>query len=146
MSGVTVTRKPVREGLFYDPLGDLSTVRLAGSACGACGETHLGTVPLCPNCGNEALEVVPLSRSGTVWTYTLVRHRPPGDYRGPDPFTPLPVALVELPDGLRVLSPLRVPEAHLAIGAPVELRIEPLFEEDGHEVVAFVFEQPEELR
>lgn len=103
-------------------------------------------MPLCPNCGHDRLETVPLARNGSVWSYTVVRHRPPGDYRGPAEFESLPLGLVELPDGLRVLAPLQVAEHELMIGLPVELRVEPLFNDGDNEVVAFAFVSSEEAR
>ena len=97
---------PVREGLFTTPLSPLEKARLIGSKCRNCGEVSLGKVSSCPNCTNEELKVIPLSHEGNLWTYTVIRHRPPGDYKGPDPFIPFGEGLVELPEGIRVLSPL----------------------------------------
>jgi len=78
-----------------------------GSKCKDCGEVALGKRQGCSNCGGENLEGAPLGRRGKLWTYTVIRHKPPGDYKGPDPFVPFGLGLVELPEGIRVLSPIQ---------------------------------------
>lgn len=133
------TRRPIRSGLFFDPLDDLSEVRLAGSRCQKCGETHLGELDLCPNCGSNVLTGLPLSRTGTLWTYTIVRHRPPGNYKGPEPFQTLQVGLVELPEGIRVLAPLEVREDSIKIGMALVLCVQRAYGDDEQDVIAFNF-------
>ena len=54
----------------------------------------------CPECGAEGIMPVPLSHSGSIYTFTIVRMPPPG-YVGETPYA---VGLVELPEGLRVAS------------------------------------------
>src|SRR3954471_6690917 len=109
-------RVPIRDGLLTEPLSDLAQVRLMGSRCADCSETSLGRHAICPNCGKAATNPLPLSPRGRLWTYTIVRHRPPGDYKGPDPFEPFGLGLVELPDGVRVLAPIECDLAALKIG------------------------------
>ncbi|MBC2777037.1 OB-fold domain-containing protein [Parasphingopyxis sp. GrpM-11] len=99
---------------------DLSRVGLAGSRCGQCSETTLGENGRCPNCGSDDMAPVRLSDRGTVWTYTVVRHRPPGDYRGPENFEPFALGLIELPEGLRVVAPIEGDPADVSIGLDVE--------------------------
>lgn len=130
---------PIREGLLSAPLDDLSAVRLMGSRCTTCGETTLGTTEVCANCGQDTVMPLPLSPRGHVWTFTVVRHKPPGDYKGPDPFVPFALGLVELPEGLRVLAPIDCDLDQLHIGMHVEFRAFVRPPDDGPEVVAFVF-------
>ena len=132
-------RIAVREDLLSTPLSDLSAVRLMGSRCSSCGETTLGRNSTCPNCGKNTVTSLPLSKRGRVWTYTVVRHEPPGDYRGPDPFTPFAIGLVELPEGLRVLAPIDCDLERLAIEQEVELRAFVRPGATAPEVVSFVF-------
>ena len=133
-------RVSIREGLFVGPLEDLSKVRLKGSRCSHCGEVTLGESQNCPNCGVGNLQSVALSDEGELWTYTVVRHRPPGDYQGPDPFQPFCIGLVELPDGLRVLSPIEGEIDSMKIGTPLRLRVSiHHMRPGGEEVVAFSF-------
>ena len=61
----------------------------------------------CPNpaCDSDDLAQVPLSRRGTLWSYTENRYAPPPPYPSPDPFEPFAVAAVQLADeGLIVLG------------------------------------------
>lgn len=73
-----------------------------------------------------------------LWTYTVSRHRPPGDYRGAEPFEPYGLGLIELPEGIRVMSPLHGDIDELEIGAAAEFAPYVRREADG-EVVAFSF-------
>jgi uncharacterized OB-fold protein len=133
-------RRAIREGLLTGPLEDLDQVHLCGSVCAACGETSLGTSEICPNCGGTDVAPKALWDEGSLWTYTVVRHRPPGAYYGPDPFQPFAIGLVELPDGLRVMAPVEGDLDALKIGMP--LRIRPYVlrtDEAGREVVAFAY-------
>jgi len=106
-------RIPIRERLLSTPLSRLEDVRLLGSKCTHCGEVGLGEVSSCQNCAGEDLEVIPLSGNGTLWTYTVIRNRPPGDFKGK---FPMGEGLVELPDGIRVKSPLGGDVEKLEIG------------------------------
>lgn len=133
-------RVPIREGLFTMPLSPLEQVSLAGSKCRGCGEVSLSTVSSCPNCAGEDLEVIPLSQRGRLWTYTVIRHRPPGEYKGPDPFVPFGEGLVELAEGIRVKSPIDGDVDRLRIGAELGLVVYKLYEnEEGNDVIAFKF-------
>jgi uncharacterized protein len=139
MSESANRRIPIRAGLLSEPLSDLQQVRLMGSRCDACGETSLGSHhSVCPNCGRDSLTAIPLGESGTLWTYTVVRHRPPGNYKGPEQFVPFGMGLVELPEGVRVLAPLDCPLADLRIGLPLKFQA---YVRPGHgdEVVQFAF-------
>jgi uncharacterized protein len=130
---------PLREGLLTGALDQLGTVRLAGCKCANCGEMSLGERAVCPNCGRDTVQTVPLGNVGTLWSFTVIRHRPPGDYCGPNPFVPFGLGLVELPEGLRVLSPIDCDVATLKIGLP--LRFKPYVRHDpDRDVVAFAFE------
>lgn len=132
-------RVAIREGLLIGPLSDLDNVRLAGCRCASCGETSLGSKSICPNCGGDSVSEIPLGNRGKLWSFTVVRHRPPGDYKGPEPFVPFGLGLVELPEGLRVLSPIQCDIDVLKIN--LELRFKPYVRNDAgaREVVAFAF-------
>jgi uncharacterized protein len=135
----TPMRAPLREGLLTGSLRHLDTIRLAGCLCANCGEISLGERAICPNCGRDSVTTIPLGTIGTLWSFTVIRHRPPGDYRGPDPFVPFGLGLVELPEGLRVLTPLKCDVTALRIGLP--LRFTPYLRHDpDREVVVFTFE------
>lgn len=138
MTTPTRERVPIREGLFAGDLSDLPSVRLQGSRCGACGETSLGHHDLCPNCSSNAMADLPLSAEGTLWTFTVSRHRPPGNYRGAEPFTPFGLGLVELAEGIRVMTPLDGDIDSLRIGMPAHFAPY-VRHDDEQDVVAFLF-------
>lgn len=132
---------PIREDFFTAPLWPLEQVKLKGTRCRSCGETFLGKRPACENCQSEDMEEVALSKRGKVYSYTANRYRPPGDYIGPDPYVPFAVGLVELPEGLRILSPLKDCDINsVKIGMDVELVVEKLHQDaDGNDVITFRF-------
>jgi len=135
----TASRVPIREGLLTKPLDDLDKVRLQGSRCSSCGETSLGDNRVCPNCGLDTVAPLPLGKRGTLWTYTVARHKPPGNYKGPDPFQPFGMGLVELPEGIRVLAPIDCPVDQLKIGLELEFRASVRPGSGEPEVVTFAF-------
>ena len=138
-------RLPIREGLFKPPLSSPEQVTLIGSQCKDCSEISLGKRKTCSNCGGKDLEEISLSRKGKLWTYTIIRHKPPGDYKGPDPFAPFGLGLVELPEGIRVLSPIQCDLKRISIGMELELEVLPLYtDENKNEVMAFRFRPVEE--
>jgi hypothetical protein len=88
------------------------------------------------------MEDVELSRRGKLYNYTIIRNRPPGNYKGPDdPFIPFAVGFVELPEGIRILSPLTGCDIEdVRIGMEVELTVEELYDDDeGNQVMAYKF-------
>lgn len=110
---------PVRKGIFAGDLRNPAALQLAGSRCSACAEATLGENSACPNCGSEEVRPIVLSNEGSVWTYTVVRHKPPGDYKGPEPFAPFALGLIDLPDGLRVVAPIAGDVDRVQIGTKV---------------------------
>jgi uncharacterized OB-fold protein len=133
-------RIPIREGLLTTPLVPIEKVTLVGSKCAKCGEISLGKRVSCSHCGGNRLEEMPLSKRGKLWTYTVIRHKPPGDFKGPDPFVPFGLGLVELPEGIRVLSPIQADPEKIMVGMELELEVSPLYiDENKNEVMAFRF-------
>ena len=84
---------------------------------------------------------MPLSRRGTLWSYTENRYAPPPPYPAPDPFVPFAVAAVELADeGLIVLGKVvdGTLAADLKVGMEMELTTMPLFaDDDGVERIVY---------
>ena len=87
------------------------------------------------------MESITLSRDGTLYSYTIVRYKPPGDYKGPEPFEPFAVGLVEVPEGVRILSPLiGCNFDDLKIDMNLELVVEKLYrDEEGRNVLIYKF-------
>ena len=134
-------RIAIKDGLFAGTLERLDEVHLAGSRCGACEETSLGVTSSCSNCGDENLSPVVLGDAGTLYTYTVVRHRPPGNYQGPADFKPFGLGLVEIDNVIRVMAPLSTDPERLQIG--MQLNFHPYVlrtNEKGEEVIAFTYD------
>jgi uncharacterized protein len=139
----TGNRVAIRPGIFSGDLNALESVKLQGTKCTGCGEVTLAVQEVCPNCGQDSVAPIPLSRDGTVWTYTVARNRPPGAYKGPEPFVPFGLGLVELAEGIRVYAPLEGAVDRLRVGAPVTFKARVTHTDDaGNEVVGFTFLQP----
>jgi uncharacterized OB-fold protein len=121
--------QPVREGLFEDG-------HLIGGRCGACTRICFPRAPTCPYCGSDDVAEVELSSSGTLWGWTAVTSAPPG-YRGEVPFG---FGVVELPEGIRVVTRLTYPVDRHEFGMPMRLVLVPLHEsDDGDAVVTYEF-------
>jgi uncharacterized OB-fold protein len=91
-----------------------------------------------PGRAGAALEEVPLSRTGRLWSYTTNHYQPPDPYVSPDPFVPYTVAAVELAaERMVVLGQLApgVDPATLELGMEMELVLDTLFEDDQAEHV-----------
>ncbi len=107
--------------------------------CRKCGEVFFGKIPGCENCGSTDMEQLPLCKRGKLYTYTVIEHRPPGDYKGPDPFVPFGEGFVELPEGVRIVAPL-TESKNLKVGMDLELVVHKLFEDaNGDDVIAYKF-------
>lgn len=138
-------RIPVGHGLLTEPMDDLNEVRLVGTKCRDCGEVTFGTFQSCAACASENVEQIPLSEEGTLWSYTIINHCPPGQYRGAkDPFIPFGEGLVEVPEGVRVVSVLDCDPKKLRIGMKLKFVAYPLYvNDDGAEVIAWKFKAVE---
>jgi uncharacterized OB-fold protein len=127
--------RPVTTGLFAAVDGH---PRLLGSQCGSCGGFSFPRADTCPYCATEGIEAVELSDSGALWAWTAVTAAPPG-YLGPVPFG---FGVVELPEGIRVLSLLTESDpAALAMGRQMRLvTVVVGRDDDGTDVVSYAFE------
>lgn len=90
------TRAPAIDGWYTL---DENEPYLIGSRCAACGTYSFPPRSrFCanPTCAGVVLERAPLSRTGTVWSYTNACYPPPEPYVSADPFRPFAIAAVEL--------------------------------------------------
>ena len=132
---------PAVEGWFT--LGD--EPHLIGARCSGCG-TYVfppreGECPN-PSCASDELVATPLSRFGTVWSYTENRYAPPPPYRAAEPFEPYALVAVKLDEeGLIVLgqAPKGVLAGDLRVGQPMQLETDVLFTEDGVDHMVYVW-------
>jgi uncharacterized OB-fold protein len=93
-----------------------------------------------PGRADAALEEVPLSRTGRLWSYTTNHYQPPDPYVSPDPFVPYTVAAVELGAERMVVLGQLVPgidPATLELGMEMELVLDTLFEDETAEHVVW---------
>ncbi|MBX3312732.1 MAG: OB-fold domain-containing protein [Actinobacteria bacterium] len=134
----TRTRVPAlgAEGWFSD--GDEPA--LLGRRCTTCGTYAFPKVDFgCPNpaCVGVDFEEVPLSRRGTVWSYTDAQYRPPAPYVVPGgdgaEHEPFCIAAVHLEaEGLTIMGQVvsGVGIDDLTVGAEMELVVDVLFSDD----------------
>jgi len=133
---------PIIDELFTTPLEPVDGVKLAGSRCKDCDEVFLGKVIGCENCGSQNIDAAALSSEGKLYTYTVLHVPPRGDYKGPrEPFVPLGIGLVELPEGCRIMTPLTINDPELLkVNMPMRLIIDTFYTDaEGNEVFSFKF-------
>jgi uncharacterized OB-fold protein len=91
--------------------------RLLIQRCDGCGTLRFPWLPGCQTCGCQEWDTVEASGDGTVYSY-VVMHHPPFPAFSP----PYAVALVELAEGVRIVSNVvGVPYDKVRIGMPVRL-------------------------
>ena len=133
-----MTATPAIEGWFTT--GPEPT--LLGSRCTTCATTAFPPLHLAsgqgfcrnPACPGEEFVEAPLSRRGTIWSYTDAQYQPPPPYVATtDPFEPFALAAVELPEGLVVLGQVAqgYGVADLRVGAEAELVVETLYADES---------------
>ena len=99
--------------------------RLVTQRCAGCGRLQHPPRPMCPSCHGLELEIVELTGTGVVYSYSILHHpqHPSFDY-------PVVAALIDLDEGVRILSNLvDVPPEDVRIGMPVEVRFVPTRDE-----------------
>lgn len=91
--------------------------RLEAARCTGCGKVLYPPRDVCPECHATTFETVTLPREGTVVASTVVRVPPTGFE------APLPIALVELTGGVRLMVQVADVEdpAEVKPGLPVRL-------------------------
>ena len=97
--------------------GNTEVLGLLGARCVECGtvNTPPSVHPACIACGHDKFDTVPLARTGTVQTFVV-------NQTMPAPFeAPLPLVVVDLADGSRIMLQGAGDGSDLAIGAPVHL-------------------------
>lgn len=137
-------RIPVEPTILSDVSGDLNQVQLVGSKCNLCEVVFFGVRQACENCGSKSLKNLTFSKMGKVWSYTVQRYPPPPPCRlGParrEDWVPRPVAWVDLPEEVRVLTILDCKPEDVEIGMDVELVVEKGWEdEEANEVIIYKF-------
>jgi uncharacterized protein len=138
ISAATLRAAAVRAGLFTDT-DDLP--RLVGGRCVACGRHHFPRAETCPYCSADGAVSVELSPTGLLWAWTAVTAAPPG-YDGEVPYG---FGVVELPEGLRVVTRLTEADpSRLRAGQAMRLVLDPVGDDgEGRPVVTYAFSPDE---
>ncbi len=108
-------------------------LQLLGGRCAECGTINTPPTihPVCIACGAAKLEPVPLARRGVVHTFVV-------NQTMPAPFVaPLPIAVIDLEDGARIMLQVVGDGTGLAIGTQVELVLRKYAHERGVPVYGY---------
>jgi len=106
---------------------------LLGARCVDCGtiNTPPSIHPHCVSCGSTKFELVPMARRGVIHTF-VVNHTMPAPF-----VAPLPLAVIDLADGARLMLQVTGRGEGLEIGTPVELVLRRYSRERGVPVYGF---------
>ncbi|UDY22289.1 Zn-ribbon domain-containing OB-fold protein [Nocardioides sp. Kera G14] len=85
-------------------------------SCAACGALRHPPGPSCPSCGEFSRDYVIAAGTGTVFSY-VVHHAP----QLPGKELPLTIALIDLPEGVRMVGEMTGDVSDLRIGDPVSV-------------------------
>lgn len=105
--------------LIHDGLFQVDPPALLGQRCTECDAPGFPRSDACALCGAMAPQPILLSDTGTLWGWTEVTAAPPG-YLGEVPYG---FGVVELPEGLRVITRLGGAADDLELGAAMRLRL-----------------------
>lgn len=96
-----MTSRNVVEGLF-----STKPATLLASRCDPCGSVFFPRRRFCrnPDCVRAPLRDVALSGSGTLYSFTVQHYPPPAPFRLDPALLPYAVALVDFPEGVRVMG------------------------------------------
>jgi uncharacterized OB-fold protein len=92
--------------------------KLLVQRCTACGALRNPPAPACPSCQSLKWELIPLGGRGTIYSFTVHYHPAVPDFP-----VPLPIALVEMEEGIRMVGAMdgMPPEAlHIGLAVTVE--------------------------
>jgi uncharacterized OB-fold protein len=134
------TQLPAIEGWWSATDG---APQLLGSQCSDCKSYFFPKESMyCrnPKCSSTKFDEVPLSRTGTIWSFTEHYYKPPEPYIAPEPFEPYTIAAVELSEEkMVVLGQVAkgVEASELKAGMNVELVLETLYKDDDNEYLVW---------
>jgi uncharacterized OB-fold protein len=91
--------------------------RLAIQYCATCDSHVFYPRSVCPTCWESSLEWVDASGRATVFTFTIQHRESPG-YEGQAPYV---LAMVELEEGVRMMTRIVAEPERVTIGMPVHV-------------------------
>ena len=129
---------PIIEGLFTWPS---DKPQLIASRCKKCRTVSFPKAAFCgnPDCEKlrENVEVIKLSNSGTLWSFTTQIYAPPAPFKK-EPFEPYGIGMVDTEEGLRVLGILTSSD-NLKVGTKVEMTAGKLYEDEENEYITWMW-------
>jgi uncharacterized OB-fold protein len=122
---------PIREGLFAERIEG----EIVGFKCGSCHHILPPLTIVCYYCYGKDLEKVALSRHGKLYSYTVV-YQPHKHFK-----VPYAVGFIDLPEGIRIFSPLKKREGKpFHVGMDMELIVETLWNENEDEIIGPIYQ------
>jgi len=120
---------------YFDEAAADGHPRLLAGECEDCSQRVFPPPAVCPICMGERMRAVPISRRGTLYSYSYL---PQG---APEFDSPYFIAYVDMPEGVRVFTRLaNVDPKSLACGMAVELMpAKPKIDRYGRVVGQFEF-------
>jgi hypothetical protein len=117
---------PSPEGLAAEFYAHCADGRLCFQRCTGCGAWRHPPRHGCARCGSADWEWAESGRRGRVHSWTVTHQSPYPPFAADVPYA---VAVVELDEGVRLVSRLRgVPFDRIALDLPVEIELEPVGE------------------
>jgi uncharacterized OB-fold protein len=117
--------------------------RLLGSKCGGCGAAYFPRDSVChnPECDAPAMADVRFGPTGRLWSCAVQNYQPPAPVITEEPYSPYAMGMVDLDDGLRVMSRIDVDDPmSVQVGGEVELVVGKIGVDDaGNEIVTWMF-------
>lgn len=113
--------KPDVEPEFSGYFDSLRAGTVSFPYCEDCGRNHWYPMPRCPHCQSERIIWRPVSATGEIWSWTVVRHAFDEKFAEKLPYV---VALITFEDapGIRLIANIEgANEDELRVGLPVEL-------------------------
>ncbi|MBI4186169.1 MAG: OB-fold domain-containing protein [Chloroflexi bacterium] len=130
----------VGEGLFTWPS---DKPKLIATHCKSCGDYFFPKSFTChnPKCKEKQVEEVTLSQRGKLWSYSVLYYPPPPPFVPRDPFEPIPIAEVEIPEGLKIIGMMEgIKPKDIKIGMTLELTVGTLYtDKNGNDVIGWKF-------
>ncbi len=135
----TKVKVPIVEGLFTWPSDN---PRLIASRCKKCGTVVFPKMPFCnnPDCEKkrENVEEILLNKKGKIFTYTYQIYAPKEPFKM-EPFEPYGMAMIDFPEGVRLLGMCAGGVGALKIGMDVEIMVGRLYEDKENEYITYMF-------
>ena len=105
-----------------------------GFKCDSCGKTTFPVYELCSFCSSEAGKRVPLSKTGTLFSYTVTRV-PVGPYK-----PPIVAGYIDLPEGVRIFGQIHADFEDVKSGMRLKMETGTIWtEKDGTAVTGYYY-------